>query len=210
MWPELVDDLALFQDGYLVGNAEHFFQLVADKDNGLVLGRHLPHGGKELVCLDRSEHGCGFIKNKQFAFAEEQLEDFHLLFFSHGQLVDGSIKVKANAIAVGKLCHLFEQRATPEPEAPALAQDDIFQHAHVFHQFEVLVDHANAAVDRLFRAAQHHLLAAKEDAAAVWLELPGQKRHQGGFACAVFTQKGKNLTAPDCQADVVVGPHPAK
>ena len=141
----------MFENGNVVGNAQHFFEFMADKDNGLTFSDHLPHALKEIFGLMRSEDGCWFVKDEQVTFTKEEFEDFDLLFFSHGEVTDLGIQVKRDAVGFGEFIHLCPHLAQFQPETLCLAKDDVFQHAHGLHQLKVLINHTDAALDGLFR-----------------------------------------------------------
>ena len=63
------------------------------------------------------------------------------------------------------------------------------------HQFEVLVDHADAQVKGVLGGADHDLLAVDVDGSAVGEVDAGDHVHEGGLAAAVLAQQGEDLAA---------------
>ena len=69
----------------------------------------------------------------------------------------------------------------------------------------MLVDHADAAGDRVGRPGDGDRLAVEQDLARVGREQPVQDVHQRALAGAVLAEEGVDLAGPDEQVDAVVG-----
>ena len=70
----------------------------------------------------------------------------------------------------------------------------------------MLVDHADAAGDRIGRAGRCVTgSAVEQDLALVGRGQPVEDVHQGRLAGAVLAEQGVDLAGPDVEVDVVVG-----
>ncbi len=72
----------------------------------------------------------------------------------------------------------------------------------------MLVDHADAAGDRIGWTGDLDLLTVEQDLAFVGPREAVQDVHQCGFAGAVLAEERVDLPSTNVQADVVVGDHP--
>ena len=88
--------------------------------------------------------------------------------------------------------------------AAAHRQGNIFCCREDVDELEVLVDHADAQIQRVAGGADRHGLVADVDLALVGEVDTGDHVHQRGFAAAVFAQQRQNFAAPYAQRDVFV------
>ena len=84
-------------------------------------------------------------------------------------------------------------------------ENDVLGHGHHGNQHEVLVHHADAAVDRGPRGAELDGTALDHDLALVRPVQAVEDVHQGRFACAVLSEQRVHLALAQVDADVVVG-----
>ena len=99
----------------------------------------------------------------------------------------------------------MRRRALGEQRPAFGAEHDVLEHAERLHQHEMLVDHADAAADRLARRADAHRLAVDADFAGVGLVEAVEDRHQRRLAGAVFADDAVDDAALDLEIDVGVG-----
>jgi stage V sporulation protein SpoVS len=93
---------------------------------------------------------------------------------------------------------------------PAYAHADIVEGTHDIHQFEVLMDHADAVPDRSAWRGDIGGLAVDPNRAAVGPVYAGQHVHECALARAVLAEQGVDLAEIDAEADSVIGDNAAK
>ena len=86
-----------------------------------------------------------------------------------------------------------------------LAEEDVIGDGQDGHEHEVLVDHADSAVDGISRVTDDDGLAAHTDLALVRCGQPIEDVHEGGFARAVFAEQRMDLAGAQVEIDAVVG-----
>lgn len=196
-------------DGDLVGHRQHLAQLVRDEDDGEALGLELAQVVEERIDLLRYEDGGGFVEDQGAGAAVEDLEDLHALTVGDPEVLDHGVRADPESVRVGDLPDL---RAGPVADAVQLlgAEYDVLQDGEVVGEHEVLVDHADAAVDGVARVGERGLFAVHRDGALVRLLHAVQDLHQSGLAGAVLTDESVDGTAAHGDVDVVVGHDPGE
>ena len=86
-----------------------------------------------------------------------------------------------------------------------VAEQDVLGDGQDGHEHEVLVDHADPAVDRVGRTRDLDRFAVEQDLALVGFGQPVEDVHQGGLAGTVLTEQGVDLARAHGKVDVVVG-----
>ena len=89
-----------------------------------------------------------------------------------------------------------------------LAEDDVLGDGQDRDEHEVLVDHADPAIDRVVRAEDLHGLAVDEDRPLVGHRQPIEDVHQRRLARPVLTEEGVDLARAQVEIDRVVGQDP--
>lgn len=196
-------------DGDLVGDRQHLTQLVRDEDDGQALGLELAQVVEECLDLLRYEDGGGLVEDQRAGAAVEDLEDLHALAVGDTEVLDHDVGPDAETVGVGDLPDL---RAGPVADAVQLlgAEYDVLQDGEVVGEHEVLVHHADAAVDGIARVGERDLFAVHRDGALVRLLHAVQDLHQSGLAGAVLTDESVDGAAAHGDVDVVVGHDPGE
>ncbi len=83
--------------------------------------------------------------------------------------------------------------------------EQVLGHGHRLDQHEVLVDHTDAALDRVARRLEVDLLAVDAQPAAIGSIETGDDAHQGGLASAVLADQGMDFAVAGIEGDVLVG-----
>ena len=151
------------------------------------------------------EDGGGLVQNQNVRTAVEDLDDLYSLLFGDGHIVDFFVGVNHKAIFLADLGNPGSCGFEVQLAGLFQSQYDIFCGGKDVHQFEVLMDHADAALEGILGGGDGDRISADQNLALIGKINSGQHVHQGGFAAAVFTQQGQNLTAFDVQRDIVVG-----
>ena len=84
-------------------------------------------------------------------------------------------------------------------------EHDVLGDRHHRNEHEVLVHHADPALDRVLRRAERDALAVEDDLALVGLREPVEDVHQRRLAGAVLAEQRVHLAAAEVEVDVVVG-----
>ena len=201
----IADILALAQDGHPVGHVHHLVELVGDDDDGLAVGLHIAHDGEQLFRFLRGQHGGGFVQDQDIRPAVQHLDDLQGLLLGDGHIAHQLVGVHVEAVAVADLPHLAAHFLQVQPATAFQPQHDVFGRGEHVHQLEMLMDHADAQVERVVGRGDGDLFAVDEDLAAVGEVDAGEHVHQCGLAGAVFAQQGQDLALVDGQRDLVVG-----
>ena len=86
-----------------------------------------------------------------------------------------------------------------------VSQDNILCHGQRGNEHEVLVDHTNLQANSIAGSGNVNMLAIDENFTAVRVDQAVEDVHQGGFAGAVFSNQGVNLSLTNRQVDLIVG-----
>ena len=183
---------------------------MGDDDQRLAVGLHVPHHVEKTVGLLRRQHGGGLIQNQNVRAPVQDLDDLHGLLFRDGHIIYFFGWINGEAIFLADINDFGGSCLQIQLALILQTQNDVFSGGEHIHQLEVLMDHANTAGKGVFGGGNGHRGPVYQNLALVWKVDAGQHIHQGGFATAVFTQQRQNLTAPDLQADAVVGDYLAE
>ena len=204
----VADVLPLAQHRHAVGQRLHLVHLVGDDDNRLAGVAHVAQDGEELVLLLRGQHGGRLIQNQDISAAIQHLDNFNRLLLRNGHIVNLLVRVDIKAILVadfpnfadgGLHIQLFIQ-----------TEDDVFRRREHIHQLKVLMNHADAQMERLLRGGDGHGLAVDVDFALVGVVNSGEHVHQCSFAASILAQQRKNFAAVNIQTHLIIGQHRAK
>ena len=186
-------------------------ELVGDDDEGLAVRLHVAHDGEELVGLLGGQNGGGLIQDQDVRAPVEDLHDLHRLLLGDGHIVDLLVGVDVKAVFPADLPDLLAGLFHVHAAALILqAQDDVLGGGEDVHQLEVLVDHADAAVEGVLGGGDGHRLVVDIDLPLVGEVDAGEHVHEGGLAAAVLPQQGQDLALMQLKVDVVVGHHAAE
>ena len=117
---------------------------------------------------------------------------------SHGG-IGRNRQVQLGEDRLGALAHLGVEQ--PSAARELAAGEDVARDGEVGEAQHLLVDHADAALERFARAAEVQPLAAPVHLAGIRLQDPGEHFQQGGFAGAVFPHQGVRLPLGDAERD---------
>src|SRR5207237_10272888 len=90
------------------------------------------------------------------------------------------------------------------------AEHDVFADGEDRDQHEVLVNHADAVMDRIARTMEDHGLAVDPDLAAVRLDQGVQNIREGALARAVLADQSMDLIFADLEVEVIAGERAGK
>ena len=180
---------------------------MGDKQNALALSLQGAHDIHKLLDLLGRQHGSRLIKDQDLIIPIEHFQDLRALLHAHGDIFYAGIRIHIQPILFRKGHDLFAgSLLLQEPQLCRLhAHDDIIQHGKALHQFEMLVDHADAKSVGIVWIFDGNGLPVLADAACLRLIQTEKNRHEGGFSCTVLPQQSMYLSPPELQSDVVIG-----
>ena len=177
-------------------------ELVRNDDKGLAVSLHVAHDGKQLVGLLRSQYGGGLIQDQDVGAAVQHLYDFHGLLLRNRHIVDLHVRVNVKAIFFANVFDLLT--GVVQIQLSFQTENDIFGGGEQIDQLEVLMDHADAKVESVLGRGNSYWFFVNVDMSLIGEVDAGEHIHQRGFAAAVFTQQGQNLTLVQIKVHIFV------
>jgi hypothetical protein len=195
--------------GDRVAQRHDLLELVRDQQHRGAAFAQAPQCREELFRFLRREHGGGLIQDQDPRTTHECLEDLQALPFAHRQVFDGPVQPHVQAGVV-------HQRVEPgaqlvprivQPPMTLCAEQDVVERAEGLDEHEVLMHHADAQRNRVFRVVDAHGQAIDPDAAAVGAVKTIQHRHQRALAGAVLADDAVHRAGVDRQIDITIRLH---
>ena len=185
-------------------------QLVGDDDDRLAVRLHVADDAEELFGLLRGQNRRRLVQNQNIRAAVKHLDDLKRLLLADAHLIDLLVEIEVELILLTDGAGLVMDTLEVEFILAAHRQGDILGSREYIDQLEMLVDHADAEVQRIARGADGHRFITDIDLALIGEIDAGDHIHQGRFAAAVFAQQGQYLAAAHAQRDILVGHDSAK
>ena len=140
-------------DGDVVGDREHFVELVGDEDDGGAFGDELAEVDEQLVDLLGNEHGGGLVEDQDPGAPVEHLQDLDSLALTDAEIVDRGVEIDlgADRLPVRRARRLASSNFDDAVLGGLGAEDDVLEHGEVVGEHEVLVHHADAGGDGIAR-----------------------------------------------------------
>ena len=126
--------------------ASDLLELVGDDDDSFIVIAHGAEDIKESVGLLGGEDGGGLVQDQDVSAPVEHLNDLYGLFFRHGHFIDLLVGVDVEAVLVTDGLDLGGHLLDVAPPRLLQTQRHVLRCGEHVHQFEVLVDHADAQV----------------------------------------------------------------
>ena len=202
------DDLAVSQDGHLVGDREHLVEEVGAEDDRDAAGGELAHDREELGALV-GRQGCRrLVEDHQLRCvpAGDGAHDREQLLLGGGQAGHDRVRVD---LAADPLLQLEVTRPQPGVVAtPArFGEEHVLERGEGGRERRVLVGGAHPGRGSLVRAAPHHRGTAERDDPASRCHHSGQDLHHRGLAGAVAAHQSVDAAAPHGHVDRAQGLH---
>ncbi len=194
------------EDGHAIGDLHDLVELVGhDDDRAAVLAQRAQRL-EQVLDLRRAERRGRLVEDQDVRAAVEQLEDLDPLLGVDRQVADALARVDVEAQPLGRLGHplLDVLAAQLEVEGGLGAEDDALGDGEVLHEHEVLVDHPDAALQRILRSGEGDDRVVELDLARVGADHPEQDVHQRRLACAVLAEERMHFARSKIEGDVVV------
>ena len=194
-----------------VRDLQHLVELVGDEDDGGAGLGQAADDPEQLLRLEGRQDGGRLVQHEDVALAVERLEDLHPLAHADGEVLDLGVRVDVEVVLLAQLDDSSARRLAVEradrPADALGAQRDRLDDVEDGDELEVLVDHADAGVDRLPRVREGTRRPVDQDLARVGLVQARQDVHQGALAGTVLAQQAEDLPAVSGDGDPVVGEH---
>ncbi len=202
-----LDLLAAAQHRDPVGDLGHLVQLVADEDDRLPLLGQAPHDREELLCLLRGQHRRRLVEHEDVRAAVERLQDLDALLLADGDVLDDRARVDCEPEPGRDVLNALRGHVVVEQDAVVhrlRREHDVLGDRHHRDEHEVLVHHADAALDRGLRRPQLGRLAVDQDLALVRPVEAVEDVHQRRLPRPVLAQQRVHLALAQVEVDVVV------
>ena len=207
----LGDLFSLTQHRKSLGDGFDLAQFVRDEDHGETVLYESAEGLEKGVGLLGGQDRGGLVENQQLNVPVEGLEDFDPLLLAHRKVLHASVGIDMEAVSFGKLTNALAGGVRGEltPLGGLVAEDDVFPDRKGRNQHKMLMNHPNARFHRIDRRSESDFFALPEETSLGRREQPKRDVHQGGLACAVFTEKSVNFALLDGKVDLLVGDDPS-
>ena len=198
------DVFAAAQDRNAVGNGENFVELMGDDDDCLAVCAHVLNDGEELFDLLQGQNGGRFVKDEDVRTAVQYLDDLQRLLLRDGHGIDLLIGIDIEAVLCADLTDAAGNFFFVVSAALIQTENDVFCGGEDVDQLEVLVDHTDLQIVSVLGGANGNGFIVDIDLTGVGVIDTRQHIHQRGFARAVFTEQGQDLTVADIEIDILV------
>ena len=152
---------------------------------------------EQLVDLRVGQCRGRLVHDQDGGIERQRLRDLDHLLLGDLEIADAGLRVEPQMEAVDQLLRLaVESRVIEQEPGPAArlpAHEHVLGDREVRHQVQLLVDHADAEVERGPRVGDLDRLALEADLAAIGLVDAGQDLHEGRLAGAVLTDERVDL-----------------
>ena len=179
---------------------------MADEDDRLPLGLERADDREQLLRLLRREDGRGLVEDEDLRSPVEGLQDLDPLLHPHGDGVDPGLGTDGEAETLRELPDAL-LRSIEIEERPAVrldAEHDVLGHRHHGDEHEVLVDHADAVVDRHVGRVDAQGSPVQADLALVRVVEAVEDAHERRLARPVLAEERVHLALDEVEVDVVV------
>jgi hypothetical protein len=185
---------AVTHHGDPIGDGKHLAELVGNEDHRHAAAGHGAQGPEQALGFLGRQRRCRLVQHQDTGAARQRFGDFHALLLADRKLADQAIGVEVK-VEVAADCGepLDHHLARQTPVRPGAADHEVFQHGVPRHQFEVLVHHADAELERVSGTAHR-------DGAAVYLDRAGiggisaeQHVHQAGLAGPILAEESEDV-----------------
>ena len=120
---------------------------MGDQDDGEALVAHPAQDPEQLIDALRGQHRGGLVQDEYLDAEVERLEDLHPLLLPHREPADLRVGIDLHVVVGEELLEPAPGLGQVEPLLGLGADDHVLDDRHRGHQFEVLVDHADAGLD---------------------------------------------------------------
>ena len=199
------DLAALSQDRDPVAEAHRLVQLVGDEEDGDPGIAQPPDHPAEILDALRREHRGRLVEDQHALAPPQRLDDFDELLLAEGEGAERHVLRQVDAEPPGDLPQPGAGGRAVHGRPPRGAQHQVLENGERRHQGRMLVDGADAEIERDARAGDPGHAAANLDRARVGPLHARENRDQGRLAGAVLAEQCVDLRRVDVERDPVVG-----
>ncbi len=164
----------------------------------------LADNAEQMLDFTRRERAGRLIERDDFGVARQRFGDFNHLPLADGEIFQRRLRVDIEPQMLKlQLRLIVEERAVDYPGLVRdLAQIDVFRHAHLRYQMQLLVDDGDARVERRRGVAKGDLFAFDGDRAGGRRVVAAENFQQRRFPGAVFSHQRMHLPCVAVKADI--------
>ncbi len=198
---------AVAQHGDALAQPEHLRQPVRHVEQRRSLLPQPAEDAEQVIRFGVGQCGGGFIENQNAALERQRPRDLEKLAMRRRQRLGERLGIDRQMQLIeqfaGACVHLAIAEAAERAELAA--GEDVGADAEIGKRQHLLVDHPDAAPDRVVRRVQIEPLVVPVDSAGVGAHQPGKNLQQGGLAGAVLADDRVRRALGDIEADAVEG-----
>ena len=203
--------VAVAQDRDLVGDLQHLFQLVGDKDDGDAFAPDLEQQLEQIVRLVAGQRGGRLVQDQKAGICREGPGDHDQLFLGGAQPADHragrQIQSDQVDVALSFLLQALPVDGAPPGKALDLVEHDVFGDGALGDDLDFLAHQVDLPVQGILVGAQVHRLAVDEHRAVVGRVDAADNLDERALARAVFAHDGMDLSRQEFHGDVMQRPH---
>ena len=190
------DDPAGPHHRHPVGHGHDLLELVGDQQDRLAARLQAAEKIEERPDLARRQHARRLVQDEDVGVAVEQLQDLDALLAAHGQTPDRLVRIDVEAEGSAELLKPADVLLEIEAESAAEAEDDVLDHRQGRHQHEMLMDHADAMLQRRPRAVDRRPRARRRGCAP----RPAGRGRRGCSSASTCRRRSRRGRHAPCRA----------
>ena len=182
-----------------------------NQDAGYALALELQQQFQQGIAVFFVQTGGGLVQDQQLHFLGKCLGNFDQLLFAHAQVRDQRVGrfVESHFL---QQCFGFDVGRIPVNHTARgllIAQENVLGDGEQWHQCQLLVDDDDAQGFTVVNALEFAFFALVADFTFVLAMrvYATEYLHQGGFACAIFSNDGMNLARQHCEVHIAERRH---
>ena len=200
--------VAVPEDGVAVADLHDLTQLVADEDDAHPLLFQSAHHGKDPLNLRICQGGGGLVHDDDGGILHQSPGNLYNLLVAGIQIPDHGVGVQIQIHFLKQLpgFALHQSLVQQNPLLGQVGDEHILIDGQVVDEVQLLMDEADARIQRVHRSGKVHRFSVQRNGAAVSRKDAAQNVHQGRLSGAVFSQQRADL--PRCQGEIHFPKHP--
>ena len=201
-------NLTIPQDGDSVAYFLNLVELMGDKNYGKALLFQIFQLNEKFLCFLGCEHGGGLVQQQDLCSTQQNFQNLHSLLIAYGQVHDPFVRVDGKIVLFGNLfghpdCLLIIKEY---PFLPGFrAQNHVFCYRERRDKHKMLMNHADAVLQRNQGIGYLHFLPVNENFAFFRHLLSEEHLHQGGFPRSVFSHEAMDFSFLNTKSDILIG-----
>jgi len=202
------DGLSVPENGDVVGDSQRLVQLVRDEDERATGRREFVHHVEQTPDLLGREDGGRFVEDEYLGPSVEALDDFDALASAEVEVPYRNVEIPVHVEVVAR-AYLLDVSAGGRLVYKSVfgwfvAQNDVLEDGHRFHQLEVLVNHPDARVHRVSGRVDVSDLAVYRYRPGVLFVQSVEDAHQRRLSRPVLAEESVDRAPLEREVDAVV------